>query len=81
MFQKVTSVRTRPLCCPWLPTNRTCILTPCPHAAELVAENCEAYEPHMRDVRDHLEQRLVVSTWSPGRWMSAPRTAPSASGQ
>ncbi|XP_024420022.2 selenocysteine lyase isoform X2 [Desmodus rotundus] len=29
-------------------------------AAELVAENCEAYEAHMRDVRDHLEQRLVA---------------------
>ncbi|XP_045053938.2 selenocysteine lyase isoform X3 [Desmodus rotundus] len=60
VLQKVTSVRTRPLCCPWLPTNRTCILTPCPQAAELVAENCEAYEAHMRDVRDHLEQRLVA---------------------
>ncbi|XP_007941766.2 selenocysteine lyase [Orycteropus afer afer] len=27
-------------------------------AAELVAENCEAYEAHMRDVRDYLELRL-----------------------
>ncbi|XP_058389280.1 selenocysteine lyase isoform X2 [Diceros bicornis minor] len=29
-------------------------------AAELVAENCEAYEAHMRDVRDYLEQRLLA---------------------
>uniref|UniRef100_A0A8C2UUK4 Selenocysteine lyase n=1 Tax=Chinchilla lanigera TaxID=34839 RepID=A0A8C2UUK4_CHILA len=27
-------------------------------AAELVTENCEAYEAHMRDVRDYLEERL-----------------------
>uniref|UniRef100_A0A0D9R197 Selenocysteine lyase n=1 Tax=Chlorocebus sabaeus TaxID=60711 RepID=A0A0D9R197_CHLSB len=27
-------------------------------AAELVAQNCEAYEAHMRDVRDYLEERL-----------------------
>ncbi|XP_004868458.1 selenocysteine lyase isoform X3 [Heterocephalus glaber] len=27
-------------------------------AAELVTENCEAYEAHMRDVRDYLEDRL-----------------------
>ncbi|EPY86133.1 selenocysteine lyase [Camelus ferus] len=31
-------------------------------AAELVAENCEAYEAHMRDVRDYLEERLAVRT-------------------
>ncbi|XP_053511213.1 selenocysteine lyase isoform X4 [Artibeus jamaicensis] len=29
-------------------------------AAELVTENCEAYEAHMRDVRDYLEERLVA---------------------
>nr|XP_045003816.1 selenocysteine lyase isoform X2 [Jaculus jaculus] len=27
-------------------------------AAELVTENCEVYEAHMRDVRDYLEERL-----------------------
>ncbi|XP_053453126.1 selenocysteine lyase isoform X2 [Nycticebus coucang] len=27
-------------------------------AAELVAQNCEAYAAHMRDVRDYLEERL-----------------------
>ncbi|KAM7339700.1 hypothetical protein ACRRTK_000315 [Alexandromys fortis] len=27
-------------------------------AAELVSENCEAYEAHMRDIRDYLEERL-----------------------
>ncbi|XP_049744508.1 selenocysteine lyase [Elephas maximus indicus] len=27
-------------------------------AAELVSENCEAYEAHMREVRDYLEERL-----------------------
>lgn len=27
-------------------------------AAELVTENCEAYEAHMRDIRDYLEERL-----------------------
>ena len=26
-----------------------------------MAENCEAYEAHMRDVRDYLEERLAVS--------------------
>ncbi|XP_063504253.1 selenocysteine lyase isoform X3 [Pongo pygmaeus] len=30
----------------------------CPQAAELVTQNCEAYEAHMRDVRDYLEERL-----------------------
>nr|KAF6497575.1 selenocysteine lyase [Rousettus aegyptiacus] len=29
-------------------------------AAELVTENCEAYEAHMRGVRDYLEERLVA---------------------
>ncbi|XP_037705292.1 selenocysteine lyase isoform X2 [Choloepus didactylus] len=29
-------------------------------AAELVSENCEAYEAHMEAVRDHLEERLVA---------------------
>ncbi|XP_052493057.1 selenocysteine lyase isoform X1 [Budorcas taxicolor] len=29
-------------------------------AAELVAENCDAYEAHMRGVRDYLEERLVA---------------------
>nr|XP_020732121.1 selenocysteine lyase [Odocoileus virginianus texanus] len=29
-------------------------------AAELVAENCEAYEAHMQGVRDYLEERLVA---------------------
>lgn len=33
----------------------------CPQAAELVSENCEAYEAHMRDIRDYLEERLEVS--------------------
>lgn len=32
----------------------------CPQAAELVTENCEAYEAHMRDIRDYLEERLEV---------------------
>ncbi|KAF7462172.1 selenocysteine lyase isoform X2 [Marmota flaviventris] len=27
-------------------------------AAEMVTENCEAYEAHMRDIRDYLEERL-----------------------
>nr|XP_021502586.1 selenocysteine lyase isoform X1 [Meriones unguiculatus] len=27
-------------------------------AAELVSDNCEAYEAHMRDIRDYLEERL-----------------------
>ncbi|NXV50532.1 SCLY lyase, partial [Uria aalge] len=30
-------------------------------AAELVSKNCEAYEAHMRDVRDYLEARLEAS--------------------
>ncbi|XP_036925079.1 selenocysteine lyase isoform X3 [Sturnira hondurensis] len=30
-------------------------------AAELVTENCEAYEAHMRDVRNYLEERLVAA--------------------
>ncbi|XP_028366309.1 selenocysteine lyase isoform X1 [Phyllostomus discolor] len=29
-------------------------------AAELVTENCEAYEAHMRDARDYLEERLLA---------------------
>lgn len=29
-------------------------------AAELVTRHCEAYEAHMRDVRDYLEERLVA---------------------
>uniref|UniRef100_A0ABI7X090 Selenocysteine lyase n=1 Tax=Felis catus TaxID=9685 RepID=A0ABI7X090_FELCA len=29
-------------------------------AAELVTKNCEAYEAHMRDVRDYLEERLLA---------------------
>ncbi|XP_017895825.1 PREDICTED: selenocysteine lyase isoform X2 [Capra hircus] len=29
-------------------------------AAELVAENCDAYEAHMRGVRDYLEERLAA---------------------
>lgn len=33
----------------------------CPQAAELVSRNWEAYEAHMRDVRDYLEARLEVS--------------------
>lgn len=37
---------------------------PCPQAAELVTRNCEAYEAHMRDVRDYLEERLAVSLGS-----------------
>lgn len=35
----------------------------CPQAAELVTENCEAYEAHMRDIRDYLEERLQVRGW------------------
>lgn len=35
-------------------------------AAELVTENCEAYEAHMRGVRDYLEERLVVRAARPG---------------
>nr|XP_036865531.1 selenocysteine lyase isoform X3 [Manis javanica] len=34
--------------------------TPCPQAAQLVMENCEAYEAHMRGIRDYLEERLVA---------------------
>lgn len=37
------------------------LLCVCPQAAELVTQNCEAYEAHMRDVRDYLEERLEVS--------------------
>lgn len=35
---------------------------PCllPQAADLVSENCETYEAHMRDIRDYLEERLEV---------------------
>lgn len=41
----------------------------CPQAAELVAENCDAYEAHMRGVRDYLEERLAVSARvAPGAW-------------
>lgn len=48
-------------------------------AAELVSKNCEAYEAHMRDVRDYLEARLEVSR--PGSclsllsWGLSPRSA------
>ncbi|KAB0406179.1 hypothetical protein E2I00_000762 [Balaenoptera physalus] len=42
------------------PTCRSTVVTSS-LAAELVAENCEAYEAHMRDVRDYLEERLAVS--------------------
>lgn len=34
--------------------------SPHPQAAELVIHNCAAYEAHMRDVRDYLEERLQV---------------------
>lgn len=37
----------------------------CPQAAELVAENGEAYKAHMRGVRDYLEERLAVSARGP----------------
>lgn len=37
----------------------------CSQAAELVSKNWEAYEAHMRDVRDYLEAALEVSTSSP----------------
>uniref|UniRef100_A0A8I3Q193 Selenocysteine lyase n=1 Tax=Canis lupus familiaris TaxID=9615 RepID=A0A8I3Q193_CANLF len=41
-------------------------------AAELVTKNCEAYEAHMRDVRDYLEERLeavpsAAELWHPLR--------------
>lgn len=36
-----------------------------PQAAELVSKNWEAYEAHMRDVRDYLEARLEVSRPAP----------------
>lgn len=42
----------------------------CSQAAELVTENCEAYEAHMRDVRDYLEERLQVRGTSLA-WVSA----------
>lgn len=48
----------------------------CPQAAELVAENCEAYEAHMQGVRDYLEERLVVSA----RARSPNRTGPDPRG-
>lgn len=41
-----------------------------PQAAELVSKNWEAYEAHMRDVRDYLEARLEVSR--PGSCLSLP---------
>lgn len=41
-----------------------------PQAAELVSKNWEAYEAHMRDVRDYLEARLEVSR--PGSCLSFP---------
>ncbi|EHB08732.1 Selenocysteine lyase [Heterocephalus glaber] len=52
-------VRLQP-CGPGLFTGLSRSLCPmsCPQAAELVTENCEAYEAHMRDVRDYLEDRL-----------------------
>lgn len=37
----------------------------CCQAAELVNRNWEAYEAHMRDVRDYLEATLEVSTSGP----------------
>lgn len=37
----------------------------CFQAAELVSKNWEAYEAHMRDVRDYLEASLEVSTSGP----------------
>lgn len=37
----------------------------CSQAAELVNKNWEAYEAHMRDVRDYLEATLEVSTCGP----------------
>lgn len=49
----------------------------CPQAAELVSENCEAYEAHMRDIRDYLEERLEVRGTCPhGRvqWQSWDQT-------
>lgn len=46
-------------------------------AAELVSRNWEAYEAHMRDVRDYLEARLEVSGSGSGcfspSWISACR--------
>nr|XP_007965023.2 selenocysteine lyase isoform X4 [Chlorocebus sabaeus] len=42
-------------CRPW---EELCFHVCLPQAAELVAQNCEAYEAHMRDVRDYLEERL-----------------------
>lgn len=52
------------VCPPPLPIITHTLL--CPQAAELVAENGEAYEAHMRGVRDYLEERLAVSARSPG---------------
>lgn len=40
-------------------------LSVCSQAAELVSKNWEAYEAHMRDVRDYLEATLEVSTFGP----------------
>ena len=57
------------VCPPPLPIITHTLL--CPQAAELVAENGEAYEAHMRGVRDYLEERLAVSAHvAPGAWTS-----------
>lgn len=52
-----------------------------PQAAELVSKNWEAYEAHMRDVRDYLEARLEVSRPAlclslPSRSLSLQSTGP-----
>ncbi|KFU86537.1 Selenocysteine lyase, partial [Chaetura pelagica] len=43
-------------------TENTAMIAGLSQAAELVSKNWEAYEAHMRDVRDYLEARLEVST-------------------
>lgn len=45
---------------PGRPTLSHAVLCLCPQAADLVSENCETYEAHMRDIRDYLEERLEV---------------------
>ncbi|XP_063196199.1 selenocysteine lyase isoform X3 [Chroicocephalus ridibundus] len=42
-------------------TENTPMIAGLGQAAELVSKNCEAYEAHMRDVRDYLEARLEAS--------------------
>lgn len=50
----------------------------CSQAAELVSKNWEAYEAHMRDVRDYLEASLEVSTSVPSHSLRLQGLGPGA---